>query len=110
MRTTSRRRATMPVFLAVLLAVILMMAWGTTASAAPGQSAEGALTYVCPYAAVPVAAEFHVTQLTDRNKGSGWATLTTSAGTFTVDVKLARVEGDTAYFAGPTSQSHLSNW
>lgn len=110
MRAIRCRRATGPVFLAVLLALILVMAWGATAPAAPGQFADGALTYICPYAAGPVSAEFHVTQLTDRNKGSGWATFTTSAGTFTVDVKLARVDGDTAYFAGPTSQSQLSNW
>lgn len=106
--TKHRRKAA----LAVIIAVVLTLAWGASASADPGQSAQGSLVYVCPYTEVDVTAVFDVTQLNDRNKGDGWATISTAHGSFSIKVKLARVDADThtAYFAGPTSESKFAVW
>lgn len=98
--------------LVVITAAVLILAWGASASADPGQSAEGNLIYECPYTGVEVTAEFDVTQLNNRNKGDGWATISTEYGSFSFKVKLARVDADThtAYFAGPTSESKYAAW
>lgn len=106
--TTHRRRVT----LIAAIAVVLILAWGGSASAAPGDGAVGDLGYKCPYTKAEVTAAFDVTQLDDRNKGDGTATISTDHGSFTVKVKLARVDADTgtAYFAGPTSESKYAGW
>lgn len=108
MRTSRTARTTW----VVIVAVVLALALGASASADPGQSAHGDLVYACPYTGIPVTAVFDVTQLDGRNKGAGTATISTEYGSFSMKVKLARVDvtAGTAYFAGPTSESKYSNW
>ncbi len=109
MGTTAHRRR---VTLISAIVVVLILAWGGSASAAPADGASGDLIYICPYTGVEVTAVFDVTQLDDRNKGDGTATISTDYGSFSMKVKLARVDvaTGTAYFAGPTSESKYAGW
>ncbi|MHB8867210.1 MAG: hypothetical protein ACYC6T_10595 [Thermoleophilia bacterium] len=109
MARTARRSTAALVLTA---AVVLILTWTAPAMADPGQGSQGTLVYNCPYTGAAVTAAFDVTQLDDRGKGEGWATISSDYDNFSLKVKLARVDAaaGTAYFAGPTSESKYAGW